>query len=259
MSQNVTTSEYIQHHLANAAYHLPGHKHAFWVLHLDTLFFSLILGSMFTIFFVFIARRATSGVPGMWQNLIEMLLEFVQAQVKETMHHVDRFVGPLAFTIFIWVFLMNAMDLVPVDLLPVLGSHIGIPHMRIVPTTDLSLTFALSLTVFLLIIVYHLRSKGLWGFIKNLIAHPFPIYLFPINLIFRLVEECAKPISLSLRLFGNLYAGELIFILIALMPPYIQWPFGLVWALFHMLVITLQAFIFMMLTIVYLSIAQEDH
>ena len=175
------------------------------------------------------------------------------------MHHVDRFIGPLALTIFVWVFLMNFMDLIPVDLLPLMGHAMGLHALRVVPTTDLTLTFALSISVFLILFVYKFRYKGVWGFIKDMTCHPFPPFLFPINLVLRLVEEFAKPISLSLRLFGNLYAGEIIFILIALMPPWIQWSLGGVWAIFHILVITLQAFIFMMLTIVYISMAQENH
>jgi F-type H+-transporting ATPase subunit a len=168
-------------------------------------------------------------------------------------------IAPLALTIFCWVFLWNLMDLVPVDLLPLVASWFGIHYLRVVPSTDLNATFALSISVFCLIIYYSLKVKGPKEFAKELAFQPFGPKMLPFNLLLKLVEEIAKPISLSLRLFGNLYAGELIFILIALLPWWIQWPLGWSWAVFHLLIITLQAFIFMVLTIVYLSMAHEEH
>lgn len=256
----MNASEYIQHHLQNWQWHLfPEQADSFWVFNLDTLFFSIGLGALFLWGFAKAARKATTGVPGKWQNFTEMMLDFVDTQVRDTMHCSDRFVGSLALTIFVWVFLMNFMDLIPVDLLPTIAGWIGVEHLRVVPTTDPSLTFALSLSVFILIFVYSFRFKGSLGVLKEFTTHPFGIWLLPVNLLLKCVEECAKPISLALRLFGNLYAGELVFMLIALLPWWIQWTLGGVWAIFHILVIVLQAFIFMMLTIVYLGMAKEDH
>lgn len=250
----LTVSEYINHHLTNL--HVG---EGFWTLHLDTLVVSWVLGSIFLFSFWFAAKRATSGVPGGFQNLVEMILEFVDKQVKETFHGKNDLIAPLALTIFVWVFLMNFMDLLPVDLLPFLGSQVGLSHLKVVPTTDPNLTLGLSITVFLLTIYYSIKVKGFGGLGKEIFCKPFGPWFFPFNIILRLVDELAKPLSLGLRLFGNLYAGELIFILIALLPWYMQWPLGVVWTLFHILIITLQAFIFMMLTIVYLSLAHEDH
>jgi F-type H+-transporting ATPase subunit a len=262
LQQELTTAEYIRHHLQNLQLNLTtgeiGHSSGFWTLNLDTLGFSIVLGSLFLFLFYKAAKAVTSGVPGKLQNFVEIMLNFADQQVKDTFHGRSALIGPLALTIFMWVFLMNFMDLLPVDLLPWLAGKAGVPYLKVVPTTDLNLTFGMSITVFLLIIYYSIKIKG-WGFAKELAFQPFSPWLMPINLIFELVGLIAKPISLSLRLFGNLYAGELIFILIALMPWWIQWPLGSVWAIFHILIIVLQAFIFMMLTIVYLSMAHEDH
>jgi len=263
MHHTITTTEYINHHLNNLVLGLVSGKigvdDGFWTLNLDTLFFSTLLGVFFLAVFRLAARSATSGVPGGLQNFIEVIVEFVDQQVRETFHGKDRLIAPLALTIFVWVFLMNAMDLIPVDLLPHAATLVGIPHLRVVPTAELSLTFALSITVFFLIFIYNIRAKGFKLFGKEILTHPFGIYAFPVNILLRVVEELAKPLSLSLRLFGNLFAGELVFILIALLPWWIQWTLGGVWALFHVLIITLQAFIFMMLTIVYLSMTQDSH
>ena len=246
---------YIVHHLTPLSV-----GEGFWALHLDTLFFSAVLGGLFLGFFKAVAGKATTGVPGLAQNFAEMLIEFVDTQVKDTFHGHSKLIAPLALTIFCWVFLWNAMDMLPVDLLPMLGGWMGISYLRVVPSTDLNGTFALSLSVFVLIFFYSIKIKGVIGFIKEFTLTPFhhPV-MIPFNLILKTVEELAKPISLGLRLFGNLYAGELIFILIALLPPAIQPILGFPWAVFHILVITLQAFIFMVLTIVYLSLAHEDH
>lgn len=261
-NEPITITDYIQHHLQNFSLNLKTMQfgsNGFWTLQLDTLFFSILLGSCFLFIFRYAARAATSGVPGKLQNFVETIIEFVDTQVKDTFHGRSNLIAPLALTIFSWVFLMNLMDLLPVDLLPRLAGEAGIHSLRVVPTTDPNLTFALSITVFLLIIFYSIKIKGLHGWIKELTCEPFGIYFLPVNLILKLVEEIAKPISLALRLFGNLYAGELIFILIALLPWWIQWPLGGIWAIFHILIIVLQAFIFMMLTIVYLSLAHESH
>ena len=258
MSNVQNPTLYIEHHLQNLTYSLNGNG-GFWVLNLDTLFFSVLLGALFFLFFCFVARKATAGVPGGVQNVIEVIIEFVDTQVKDTFHSRNPVIAPLALSVFMWVLLMNAMDLVPVDLLPSIGHAIGVPYLRVVPTTDLNTTFGLSLSVFFLIFFYNIKVKGFGGFGKEVLSSPFGIYAFPVNIAFRLVDEIAKPISLALRLFGNMYAGELIFILIALMPWYVQWLPGGLWAIFHLLIITLQAFIFMMLTIVYLSMAHESH
>lgn len=256
------TTSYIQHHLSNLGW-TPASwvgKGSFWTFNADTLFFSFLLGSLFLLVFWLFARRATSGTPGTVQNLIEVLVEFVDGQVKETYHGRSKVIAPLALTIFVWVFLMNFMDLLPVDLLPWVAKHIGVEKLRVVPTTDLNLTFGMSISVFIMIIYYNIKIKGAVGFIKELLLHPFGVWFIPVNFILSVVHEIAKPISLALRLFGNLYAGELIFILIAALIPWsLQWLLGTPWALFHILIITLQAFIFMMLTVVYLSMAHEGH
>ena len=255
----LTTTQYIRHHLQNLQWHLPNTQSTFWTLNLDTLFFSIFLGVCFLWLFVRVSRKATAGVPAKLQNFVEMIIEFVDAQVKDSFHGRSALIAPLALTIFIWVFLMNFMDLLPVDLLPKLASVMGISYLRVVPTTDLSTTFGLSLSVFLLMLFYNVKIKGVKGFLYELTCHPFGPYLFIVNLPLTLVDLFAKPISLSLRLFGNLYAGELIFILIALMPWWIQWSLGGIWAIFHILIITLQAFLFMMLTIIYISMAHDSH
>lgn len=267
MAQDATS--YIQHHLTHAK------VDAFGGIHLDTFGVSLILGLLFVGVFAYVARKATSGVPGRLQNFVELIVEMVDTQVKDTFHGKSKVIGPLALTIFCWVFLMNAMDFLPVDLLPMLAQWIGYtffgadPHhvyLRVVPTADVNLTFALSLTVMFMIIGFSIASKGLFGWIKEVFTAPFHaetplmiILLAPANLAMQIVELVAKPISLALRLFGNMYAGELIFILIALLPWWVNWVLGAPWAIFHILVVTLQAFVFMMLTIVYLSLAVEDH
>ncbi len=245
---------YIIHHLTSLTV-----GEGFWALNLDTLFFSAVLGALFVWFFKMAADKATAGVPGLVQNFVEMLIEFVDTQVKDSFHGKNTLIAPLALTIFCWVFLWNFMDLFPVDILPLIGSLMGIEYLRVVPSTDLNATFAMSISVFCLIIFYSIKVKGPWGFAKELMFQPFGSWLLPFNLLLKLVEEIAKPISLALRLFGNLYAGELIFILIALLPCYLQPVLSFPWAIFHILIITLQAFIFMVLTIVYLSMAHEDH
>lgn len=254
MSSGASTIEYINHHLTHWTV-----GHGFWTLHLDTLIFSWLMGSVFLISFYMIAKRATAGVPSAWQNFAEFMLEFVAKQVSETYHGKNALIAPLALTIFIWVFLMNLMDLLPVDLLPWLSTFVGGDHLRVVPTADPNLTLGLSLSVFILIIWFNLASKGLKGFIYEITCRPFGVWFLPLNFFLKVIEEIAKPLSLGLRLFGNLYAGELIFILIALLPWWAQWPWGGVWAIFHILIITIQAFVFMMLTIVYLSLAEESH
>ncbi len=341
-----TASEYIQHHLQNLTWgkHPDGHwgfAHSaqeaadmgFWAIHVDTMFWSLLLGMVFFFLFRSVAKKATTGVPSRFQSAIESIVEFVDASVRDSFHGTSKLVAPLALTLFVWIFFMNLMDLIPVDWLPWIAAQSGISHQKVVPTTDVNATLGMSVAVFALIIFYSLRMKGPGGFISELIMNPLnpkdlgmPVIFWPFvmafNLILELVSLLAKPVSLGLRLFGNLYAGELIFILIALVfaagsgyigaglqalfgehIPAFYWVgaalavaitlwlnlkgklptkrtvlllaiellligglafaggqlmhFG--WAVFHVLVIILQAFIFMMLTIVYLSMAHEHH
>lgn len=284
-----TASGYIQHHLQNLTFgKLPsgewGFAHTaeqakemgFWAFHVDTLGWSIAVGLLFVILFRLAARKATSGIPGGLQNLVEVMVDFVDGSVKDTFHGRNPLIAPLALTIFVWIFLMNAIDLVPVDWIPVLAAKItGNEHLffRAVPTTDPNATLGMALSVFALIIFYSIKVKGIGGFVGELTLHPFgsknifvQILLIPVNFLLEFVTLVAKPISLALRLFGNMYAGELVFILIAVMfgagmillsglGIALQWA----WAVFHILIITLQAFIFMMLTIVYLSMAHEDN
>lgn len=254
MSHPATPTEYIAHHLQNWQI-----GHGFWTLNVDTLLVSWGLGVIFLALFYFAAKRASAGVPGRLQNCVEMLVEFVDAQVKDSFHGKDALIAPLALTIFVWVFLMNTFDLLPVDVLPGLMGTAGVSHFKAVPTTDPNLTLGMSISVFVLLNAYAIRAKGLGKFVTELFCKPFGPWLFFLNFFLRIVEDLAKPISLGLRLFGNLYAGELIFLLIALLPWSAQWLLGLPWAIFHILVITIQAFIFMMLTIVYLSLAVQEH
>lgn len=253
-------AEYVTHHLHHWS---SGHDNAFLTFedwHLDTLFMSTALGLIFLTLFRIGAVRATSGVPGKLQNFVEVLVDFVDNSVKDAFHGPRTFIAPLALTIFVWTFLWNCMDLIPVDVPPWIAKNVfGLEYFRAVPSADMSATFALSLSVFLLIIVFSLKGKGAGGFAKEFLTHPFGAKMLPANVVLNTVEMLAKPMSLSLRLFGNLYAGELIFILIALLPWWAQLIPGLGWALFHILVVTLQAFIFMTLTIVYLSMAYEHH
>ena len=274
----VSSTNYIKHHLTYLTYNVSemkmGSDGGFWTLNLDTLGFSLIIGIIVSALMYFGARKVTTGVPGKLQNFAELMLQFADNQVKDCFHGQNKLIGPLALTIFLWVFLMNFMDIVPVDVLPMLAQVGGVHYLKVVPTNDLNLTFALSISVFFLIIFYSIKIKGTKTFIKELTLQPFnhPAFI-PFNLLLELVGLIAKPISLALRLFGNLYAGELIFILIALLTlnasmtspvgtatlGLAQFILALGWSIFHILVITLQAFIFMVLTIVYLSLAHEEH
>ncbi|MFM8453551.1 MAG: F0F1 ATP synthase subunit A [Gammaproteobacteria bacterium] len=250
----IKPSEYVTHHLQHWKL-----GEGFWSIHLDTLLFSWILGLSFLWLFFRIARCASTGVPQAWQNFVELIFEFVSDQVKDTFGKKSNLVPALALTIFCWVFLMNAMDLLPVDLLPKAANLLGIHYLRVVPTADLNLTLGLALGVFFIVLGYGIYYKGLWHFSVEAAVHPFGKWMMPFNLLLRIVEELARPISLGLRLFGNMFAGEMIFILIALVTPWLQWLLGLPWAIFHILVILIQAFVFMMLTLVYLSLAVSEH
>lgn len=341
-SENITQSEYIRHHLQNLTFgqHADGswglaHSAAeaqamgFWAFNVDTMFWAVVLGAAFYLLFRNVAKKANSGVPTRFQAAIEFIVEFVDNSVRESFHGSSKFIAPLALTLFVWIFFMNFMDLIPVDWLPWVATSAGIHYQKVVPTTDVNATMSMALTVFILIIYFSIKIKGVGGFIKELTGQPFAadstggkIVFFIPNLLLELVSLVAKPISLGLRLFGNMYAGELIFILIAmiftagsgivagglssLFGEHIPAWFWVVatgtvfvtlwlnlkakldnkktlwlllaemlliggmaflggqlmhfgWAVFHLLIVTLQAFIFMMLTIVYLSMAHEHH
>jgi len=251
MSTNAVT--FMGDHLKNLTW-----GHGFWSLHLDTIVLGWILGGALVLTGAILGRRLESDVPHGLQNVLEALLEFVDDQVKGIFPKEDRLLGPLAFTVFLWVFLMNAMDLLPVELLPTIAHLFGIQDFRSTPTADPYTTLGLALSVFLLTLYYHIRSKGVWGYLKTFLVHPFGPYLFPINILMTAVEEIAKPLSLGLRLFGNMFAGELVFLLIALLPWWVAWAPGILWSIFHLLIISLQAFIFMILTIMYVAMAAAE-
>jgi len=271
-----TSGEYIAHHLQNLQVcSVEGE----WVwnqcagnpmaINVDSMFFSVLLGLVFILIFRGAAKKASSGKPGKMQAFVEIIIDFIDSSVKDTFHGKCRLIAPLALSIFVWVFLMNLMDLIPVDWLPLIGGAIGVPYLKVVPTTDVNITFGMSIAVFFLVIFYTIKSKGIGGFIAELTLHPIAPptkgagliaapFIIAFNFILESVALLAKPLSLSLRLFGNMFAGELIFILIALLGIW-QLPLHFMWAVFHVLIITLQAFIFMMLTVVYLSLASEEH
>ncbi|MEN8108698.1 MAG: F0F1 ATP synthase subunit A [Pseudomonadota bacterium] len=273
-----TSAEYIRHHLQNLTFgqHPDGtwgiahgvaeaKEMGFWAFHIDTLGFSIGLGVLFLYIFHRVARQATAGVPGGMQNFAEWIVDFIEGSVKGSFSGRNPLVAPLAFTIFIWIFLMNFMDLIAVDFLPHLAGMIGIPYLKVVPTTDPNATFGMAFGVFFLILYYSFKIKGPVGFFGELAFQPFGKLGMPVNLLLEGVNLIAKPISLALRLFGNMYAGEMIFILIAIMYSggLVLGAFGgllqIGWAIFHILIITLQAFIFMTLTIVYLDMAHQEH
>jgi F-type H+-transporting ATPase subunit a len=265
-SQELTPTTYISHHLANRT--ISFGDAPFWTLHLDTLLTSIVLGVIAFGFLWWVVRGATAGVPGKRQAFVELAVNFVDDQVKGIFHGDRSFVAPLALTVFVWVILMNAMDFLPVDITALGYEHVFRQHTwRQVPTADVNTTFALALSVWLLMIFYSVKVKGLGGWLHELFAAPFggnPLLWIP-NLLFNLVEYLSKPLSHSLRLYGNMYAGELIFLLLwmwaatSLAGTLFGSLLGLGWAIFHILIVALQAYIFMMLTIVYLSMAHESH
>jgi len=279
-----TSGEYIQHHLQNLqvckaesgdwVWNL-GHNAADicsgnpMAINVDSMFWSILLGLLFILTFRSAAKKTSNAKPGKFQAFVEIIVEFVDGSVKDTFHGTSRLIAPLGLTIFVWVFLMNLMDLIPVDWIPLAARAAGITYMKVVPSTDVNITFGMSIAVFFLIIFYTIKNKGVLGFIRELTLHPIAPptsglgliaapFIIAFNFILESVALIAKPVSLSLRLFGNMFAGELIFILIALLGVY-QLPLHFGWAVFHVLIVTLQAFIFMMLTIVYLSLASESH
>ena len=284
-SEEHTSAEYIKHHLQNLTYgRLPdgtmgvaqsaeeAKAMGFWAINLDTIFMSMLLGAVFMFMFHRVAKSITSGTPSGLQNFCEWAIEFIDSSVRGSFSGKNNMIGPLALTIFFWVFSMNLMDLLPIDYIPWLMKALGVPFFKIVPSTDPNATFGMAIGVFLLVLFYSVKMKGVGGFVGELTLQPFGKWGIPVNLLLEGVNLIAKPISLALRLFGNMYAGEMIFILIALMGG--AWVgvslssatlFGsqillsLGWAIFHILIVTLQAFIFMTLTVVYLDMAHQEH
>ena len=284
-SDSLTTTGYIKHHLQNLTYgqHPDGtwgiahgaaeaREMGFWAIHLDTMFWSVVLGVLFLWLFAKAARKATADTPSGWLNFVEWIIDFIDENVRGSFSGKNDLIAPLSLTLFVWILLMNLMDLVPVDWIPQIAQLMGIEYMKVVPTTDPNATFGMALGVFLLTLYYSIKIKGPKGFAAELTMQPFEasnpilkIILCPINFFLEFISLVAKPISLSLRLFGNLFAGEMIFILIALL-----FSGGLAfavvggvlqvgWAIFHILIVLLQAFIFMTLTIVYLEMAHSHH
>lgn len=283
-TEGLTTSAYIKHHLQNLTCSIQeGHFHCahtaeeakamgFWAFNVDTLLVSLLLGLMFLFLFSRVAKHISADVPSGMQNFVEWVVEFIDSSVRGSFTGRSALVAPLALSIFAWIFLMNLMDLVPIDYISLITQPMGISHFKLVPTTDPNATIGMAIGVFLLVLFYSIKVKGLGGFVGELTLQPFGKFGLPVNLFLEGVNLIAKPVSLALRLFGNMYAGEMIFILIALMgASWVSISFSstllfssqiilsLGWAIFHILIVTLQAFIFMTLTIVYLDMAHQEH
>ncbi len=278
--ESVGMSDYISHHLHHLASHHQEGMFDLHVLHLDTVFFAVLCGVLFLIPFFFAARKATAGVPGRFQAFVEMLVEFVEEQAKGMVHGNLKFIAPLALTVFVWVALMNAIDLIPVDLFPRIAQLFGIEYLRPLPTADLNGTFGIAIGVLLLVFYYNVKIKGVGGFAHQWLTAPFGnvkltanpltwvafLLLAIVNILFTIIEYVGSTFSHGMRLFGNMYAGELIFFLIAglggtatVLGIAGQLLMGSVWAIFHILIVLLQAFIFMMLALVYIGQAHEHH
>ncbi|MFN3791391.1 F0F1 ATP synthase subunit A [Massilia sp.] len=265
-----TSSEYITHHLGHLSNKHQDFVVDFSVFNYDTIFWSITMGVIGCLFMWMAARKATSGVPGRFQAAVEMLVEMVESQSKSIVHGDRSFIAPLGLTIFVWVALMNMLDFLPVDMFAMGFEWLGLTHLfpyhRVVPTADLNGTLGISLGVLALMLYYSVKIKGLGGWLHELFAAPFGIWMAPFNLLFNIIEYVAKTVSLAMRLFGNMYAGELLFLLIALLGS-MATAFGVIghiiagsiWAIFHILIVFLQAFIFMMLTLVYIGQAHEGH
>ncbi|WP_085919192.1 F0F1 ATP synthase subunit A [Halomonas sp. CSM-2] len=273
VDNEVSAIYYIQHHLQNltfgkhpengwslASTSEEATEMGFWAIHLDTMGWSIAMGLLFIWAFHKAGKIATTGVPGGLQNAVEMVIEFIENLTHATFHGRNKHIAPIALTLFVWILLMNSLKIIPVDYFPELFAKLGVDYMKIVPTTDVNATLGMALGVFLMIIYYSIKIKGVGGFAKELSLTPFNHWsLIPFNLVLELVGLIVKPISLGLRLFGNMFAGEVIFILIALLPFWAIWLLDVPWAIFHILVVSLQAFIFTTLSIVYLSAAHEHH
>lgn len=272
-TSETTISEYIGHHLQNLIYgRMPdgswkfaenaeeAGQMGFMAIHVDSMAWAIGLGALFLFLFWRVGKRAQQGVPKGLQNAVEIVVEFVDSSVKEGFHGANRTIAPLALTIFCWVFLMNLMDLVPIDFVPRFAYEVfGIYYMKIVPTTDVNVTMGMAFTVLMFMIIFSIQAKGFGGFIGELTLKPLGKWVIPFNFALETAALLAKPVSLGMRLYGNLFAGELIFILIACLPWWAQFTLSVPWAIFHILVITLQAYLFMMLTIIYMNLAHEAH
>ncbi|BCB09842.1 ATP synthase subunit a [Vreelandella venusta] len=269
----VSTTYYIQHHLQNLTFGKhpengwslahsaeEASEMGFWAIHLDTMGWSIAMGLLFIWLFRKAGKMATTGVPGGLQNAVEMVFEFVEGMIKGAFKGHNPIIAPLALTLFVWILFMNTLKIIPVDYFPVLFSKLGVDYMKIVPTTDVNATLGLALGVFGLILYYSFKVKGVGGFAKELSLTPFNHWaLIPFNLLLEIVALLVKPFSLAMRLFGNMFAGEVIFILIAMLPFWAIWVLDVPWAIFHILIVVLQAFIFTVLSVVYLSAAHEHH
>ncbi|HBP42388.1 MAG: F0F1 ATP synthase subunit A [Vreelandella alkaliphila] len=269
----VSTTYYIQHHLQNLTFGKhpengwslahsaeEASEMGFWAIHLDTMGWSIAMGLLFIWLFRKAGKMATTGVPGGLQNAVEMVFEFVEDMIKGAFKGHNPIIAPLALTLFVWILFMNTLKIIPVDYFPMLFSKLGVDYMKIVPTTDVNATLGLALGVFGLILYYSFKVKGIGGFAKELSLTPFNHWaLIPFNLLLEIVALLVKPFSLAMRLFGNMFAGEVIFILIAMLPFWAIWVLDVPWAIFHILIVVLQAFIFTVLSVVYLSAAHEHH
>jgi len=259
----LTPTSYIQHHLQNLT--ASTGEGGFWTLHMDTLITALLMGGLMVFMFWLATRKANAGVPGKWQAFVEICLEFVDKQARDTYHGTSRLVTPIAITLFFWILLMNLLKMIPADFIAKPLELLGVAYWKPVPTADVNATLGLSISVFFLTVFFALRAKGLGGLTKEFLFAPFGKWMVPFNLILNIVEWLSKPISLAMRLFGNMFGGEIVFLLIwvlggaSLLGVFGGGVLGLGWMLFHLLVIPLQAFIFMMLSIVYLSLAEDDH
>jgi F-type H+-transporting ATPase subunit a len=259
----LTPTSYIEHHLQNLTFKVQ--DGGFWTLHVDTLVMSLLMGGLMVVMFWLATRRATAGVPGKWQAFVEICLEFVDRQAKDTYHGPSKLVTPIAITLFFWILLMNLIKMIPADFIAQPLHLLGVDYFKPVPTADVNATLGMSISVFFLMLFFALRAKGLGGFTHEFLTAPFGKWMMPFNLILNIVEWLSKPVSLAMRLFGNMFGGEIVFLLIwvlggaGLIGALAGGLFGLGWMLFHLLVIPLQAFIFMMLSIVYLSLSEDAH
>ncbi|WP_119719274.1 F0F1 ATP synthase subunit A [Cognatilysobacter tabacisoli] len=261
--QELTPTSYIQHHLQNLTASVG--EGGFWTLHVDTLVTSVLMGLLIVVAFWTATRNATAGVPGKWQAFVEICLEFVDKQARDTYHGSSKLVTPIAITLFFWILMMNLLKMIPADFIALPLEALGVPYWKPVPTADVNATLGMSISVFFLMLFFALRAKGLGGFTKEFLTAPFGKWMVPFNLILNIVEWLSKPISLAMRLFGNMFGGEIVFLLIwvlggaGIIGALAGGAFGLGWMLFHLLVIPLQAFIFMMLSIVYLSLSEDAH
>ena len=259
----LTPTSYIQHHLHNLTAQVG--EGSFFTIHVDTLVSSLAMGALMVFMFWLATRRPTAGVPGKWQAFVEIMLEFVDRQARDTYHGSSKLVTPIAITLFFWILLMNMLKFIPADFFAVPLGWVGVDYWKPVPTADVNATLGMSISVFFLMLFFALRAKGIGGFTKEFLTAPFGKWMMPFNLILNIVEWLSKPISLAMRLFGNMFGGEIVFLLIwvlggaSILGLVGGALFGLGWMIFHLLVIPLQAFIFMMLSIVYLSLAEDSH